>query len=253
MNHRLRTFFRIGWLKSLYINFCLLPFKQAIHMPIVALRNTQLESLSGKMVLNCPASFGIVKLGFLHTDLMSWKEDNMYLNINGTVVINGWIQFGVGSKLIVDKGATLSFGEDSCIGSNTRIVCREKITIGAHFRTAWDVQIMDTNFHYIKDIITGRVNKRTEPIVLGNNNWIGNKSSVMQGTCTNDYFILASNSMANKNYTQTISSYSLMAGTPAKLLKGNVCRVLDREEREITELFKGTDESFIFVDANLKI
>ena len=69
MNHRLRTLFRIGWFKSLYINFRLLPFKQAIHMPIVTLKNTHIESLSGKMILNCPASFGLVKLGFLHTRL----------------------------------------------------------------------------------------------------------------------------------------------------------------------------------------
>ena len=38
-------------------------------MPIVTLKNTHIESLSGKMILNCPASFGLVKLGFLHTRL----------------------------------------------------------------------------------------------------------------------------------------------------------------------------------------
>lgn len=253
MNHRLKILFRIGWLKSLYINFRLLPFKQAIHMPIVALRNTHLESLSGKMVLNCPASFGLVKLGFLHTDFMSWREGRMYLNINGTIEINGWIQFGVGTKLIVDKGATLSFGENSCIGSNSRIFCREKITIGPRFRTAWDVQIMDTNFHYIKDVETGKVHKRTAPVVLGSNNWIGNRSSVMQGTKTNDYFILASNSIANKDYTQIVPSYSLVGGSPGKLLRGNVCRVLDREECEISKLFEGTDHTSILIDPKPKL
>lgn len=253
MNHRLRAFFRIGWLKSIYINLRLLPFKQAIHMPIVTLRNTHIESLSGKVVLNCPASFGLIKLGFLHTDFISWKESRVFLNINGTLEINGWIQFGVGTKLIIDKGAILSFGENTCIGSNTRIFCREKILVGPRFRTAWDVQIMDTNFHYIKDISTGKVKKRTAPIILGANNWIGNKSSVMQGTQTNNYFILASNSMANKDYTQTVPPFSLMVGNPAKLLKGNICRVLDREEREISKKFKETEQSFIFVDPNPKL
>lgn len=253
MNHKLRTFFRIGWLKSIYINFRLLPLQQAIHIPIVALRNTHLESLSGNMILNCHASFGLIKLGFLHTDFISWREGKTYLNINGTIIINGWIQFGVGSKLIVDKGATLSFGENTCIGSNSRIFCRERISIGPRFRTAWDVQIMDTNFHYIKNTSTGEVKKRTAPIVLGSNNWIGNRSTVMPGTHTNDYFILASNSMANKDYTQTIPTYSLLAGNPAKLLKENVCRVLDREERDISKLFELTDQKSITVDPNPKM
>ena len=253
MNPRLRTLFRIGWFKSLYINFRLLPFKQAIHMPIVTLKNTHIESLSGKMILNCPASFGLVKLGFLHTDLICWREGRIYLNIDGTIEINGWIQFGVGTKLIVDKGASLSFGENTCIGSNSRIICREKITIGPRFRTAWDVQIMDTNFHYVKDISTGKVNKRTAPIVLGANNWIGNRSSVMKGTHTNNYFILASNSMVNRDYTQTVPPFSLMVGSPAKLLRGNVCRVLDKEEREISKLFEGANQTSLFVDPNPKM
>ena len=222
-------------------------------MPIVALRNTHLESLSGKIVLNCPASFGLVKLGFFNTDFVSWRESRTYLNVSGTIEINGWIQFGVGSKLIVDKGATLSFGDNTCIGSNTKIICREKISIGPRFRAAWDTQIMDTNFHYIKDTLSGKVNKRTAPILLGANNWIGNRCSVMQGTRTNDYFILASNSMANRDYTQIVPPFSLMVGCPAKLLRGNVCRVLDKEEREISKLFEGSNQTAVFVDPNPKM
>ena len=112
---------------------------------------------------------------------------------------------------------------------------------------------MDTNFHYVKDISTGKVNKRTAPIVLGANNWIGNRSSVMKGTHTNNYFILASNSMVNRDYTQTVPPFSLMVGSPAKLLRGNVCRVLDKEEREISKLFEGANQTSLFVDPNPKM
>jgi acetyltransferase-like isoleucine patch superfamily enzyme len=246
--HLFRTFFRIGFLKSIYINFRLLPFLQAIKLPIIVTRSTTIESLSGTMTLNSPVSFGLVKIGQLHTDLVSWKEGKNYLNIKGDFIVGGFIQAGVGCKVVIDKNATLSIGANAAIGANTCIICRDSIKIGSNFRAAWETQIMDTNFHYTKDTLSGKVNARTAPVVLGNNNWIGNRSSVMQGTKTNDFFIAASNSLCNKDYTDSIPPYSMVGGSPAKLLKTNIVRVLDREEKEISQLFEKSNNTFLFVN-----
>ena len=70
----------------------------------------------------------------------------------------------------------------------------------------------------------------------------------MQGTKTPDFFIAASNTLCNKDYTTIIPEYSLVGGSPAKLLKTGLCRVLDREEKEIDLLFKNTEDDFIITD-----
>lgn len=247
MNHRIAVFFRIGFLKTLIVNFRLLPFKQAIHLPIVVTRATILECLSGEVILD-NASFGQIKIGTLHTDLFSWNGNKSILNIKGRFFVGGSIQFGVGCSIIVDEDSELYIGDNAGIGANSKIICRNKMVIGDNFRTAWDVQIFDTNFHYIKNIEDGSVSRREKEVVIGNNNWFGNRCTVMPGTKTNDFFIAASNSLCNKDYTESVPKYSLVAGQPARLIKQNVVRVLDREEKEIRQMFEKVLDNIVFVD-----
>lgn len=246
--HRARTIFRIGLIKTLIVNFKLLPFKQAIKIPIIVMRPTVLESLKGKMILDNPSSFGLVKVGTFNTDFYSWNGDKCLLNINGTVRIGGDVQLGVGIKICVDENALLEIGGNACIGPNVKIICRKHIKLGENIRIAWDGQIFDTNFHYVKNIEDGSVGCREKEVVIGKNNWFGNRCTIMPGTKTNDFFIAASNSLCNKDYTETVPSCSLVAGAPAKLLKRNVVRVLGKEEVEIDETFKQQDLDVVYVD-----
>lgn len=244
----LRSFLWIGLFKSIYINFRLLPFRQAIKLPIIVSRSTFLDSLSGEIIVGVKVKFAMLRIGFFNTDFMSWKENRNFIKIDGKWLINGQTNFGVGSKIIIDQNANLSTGDNFISGSNSKIICRDRIEIKSNCRIAWDVQIMDTNFHYIKDIETGKVYKKTHPVFIGQNNWIGNRSSIMAGTQTPDFFIIASNSLCNKNYTKDFQPFTLVGGTPAKLIKTNVCRVLDKEEREIDELFSDTNLSELIVN-----
>ena len=245
--HRVKTFFRIGLLKTIIVNFRLLPIKQAIHLPIIVTRATVLESLSGNVVLE-KVGFGIIKIGTNHTDLFSWNGNKTIINIKGKLFIGGFTQFGVGCSIIVDENSELHIGENASFGANSKVICRHRILIGENLRTAWDVQILDTNFHYIKNIEDGRVVRREKEVIIGNNNWFGNRCTIMPGTKTNDFFIAASNSLCNKDYTETVPKYSLVAGQPAKLIKQNVVRVLDKEEREISEAFMNQTSDVLFVD-----
>jgi len=244
----LRGFLWIGLIKSIYINFRLLPFRQAIKLPIIVSKSTHLDSLSGEIVLEVKVKFAMLRIGFFQTDFMSWKENINFIKIDGKWHINGQTNLGVGCKIVIDKDAKLFIGDNFVLGSNSKIICRDKIEIQSNCRIAWDVQIMDTNFHYIKDIENGRVQKKTNPIFIGLNNWIGNRSSIMPGTQTPDYFIIASNSLCNKNYKKDFYSFTMIGGTPAKLIKTNVCRVLDKEEFEIDKLFLETNVSELFVN-----
>jgi acetyltransferase-like isoleucine patch superfamily enzyme len=162
------------------------------------------------------------------------------------------IQFGIGNSIIIDKNSILKLGSNVSMGANNKIICRNNIIIGNNYRAAWDVQIFDTNFHYIKNIEDGSVSRRENKVIIGNNNWFGNRSSIMPGTITNDFFIAASNSLCNKDYTN-LPKYSLVGGSPAKLLKTNVVRVLDREAKEIAELFKKSDDRVIYVNPEPRV
>lgn len=246
---RLRRLSWISIIKTLRLNFSLLPFNQAVHFPIIITRSSTIASTKGSIKIKCPVKTGLIRFGFNHSDLMSWKSDRIFINIKGTWEVNGWIQFGVGAQLNIDNNALIQTGNSISIGANSKIICREKIIISDYFRTGWDVQVFDTNFHYIKNMINGNVKKRTSPVTLGKNNWIANRVSIMQGCKTNDYLIVASNSLLNKDYTN-LPHFSMIGGTPAKLCATNVYRVLDKEEKEIDSLFEQSKEDYIVTDTS---
>lgn len=246
---RLRRLSWISVVKTVRLNFSLLPFRQAIRFPILITRASTIASVKGRIKITCPIKTGLIRFGYLHSDLMSWKSGKVFINIKGTWVVNGWIQFGVGDQLVVEDGGCLETGYDMCIGANAKIICRENIKIGNHFRAAWDVQIFDTNFHYTKNMETGRVKCRTKSVCIGNNNWLANRSSIVQGCKTNDYLTIASNSLCNKDYSD-LPHFSMIAGSPAKLCASNVYRVLDKEEREIDRLFEESGGEYIVTDTS---
>lgn len=244
---RLRRLSWISVVKTVRLNFSLLPFRQAIRFPILITRASTIASAKGRIKITCPVKTGLIRFGFNHSDLISWKSGKVFINIKGTWVVNGWIQFGVGTQLNIDNCALMQTGNSTSIGANSKVICREKIIISDFFRSGWDVQIFDTNFHYVKNMINGNVKKRTSPVIIGKNNWVANRVSIMQGCKTNDYLIIASNSLCNKDYSE-LPHFSMVAGSPAKLCASNVYRVLDREEKEIDRLFEESGGEYIVTD-----
>ena len=85
--------------------------------------------------------------------------------------------------------------------------------IGALMRS-WEVQIMDRAVH----VIFGGDNKRTKPIHIGNNVWIGTKATIMKRVTIGDRSEVAAGTILTKD----VPLNSLVAGVPCKVIKGNI-------------------------------
>jgi len=75
--------YALGLPKSIYVNFRLLPFKQAIFLPIIVSTNTKLISLSGKATLK-KVKMGIVRIGFNGADMIEYNHNPTMLKVCGT-------------------------------------------------------------------------------------------------------------------------------------------------------------------------
>lgn len=218
-----------GIFKTLYLNFRVLPFAQAIKLPIYCTAYTEFYSLRGRVVFDCPARHGLVKIGFLAHNMFVPSNNITLLEIDGEIRIGGRGDFAPGVSISVAKHAILRIGKEFFINSRVRIVCHELIDIGAWARIAWESQIYDTNFHYIIDKSTGDICKKNKPIQIGNNVWVGNRTTVTGGAVIPDFCIVASNSVCTKNYSE-IPPDSIIGGVPAKLIKTGYRRVFSYEE-----------------------
>lgn len=225
--NRIRRVLRVSVLKTLYVNFSQLPFRQACKLPILVTRNVHLFDLSGRIEFDCPVRFAMVRFGFFGEDSEYWKYSKTLLKIRGLVVFAGEVHFGSGVVIRVEKPASLRIGNNTRISNRAKLIAYNSITIGPNSRIAWETQIIDTTFHLIQEVESGKVFPRDGSVNIGANNWIGNRASIMKGAVTSDFYIVAAGSLCNKDYSGAESI--LLAGTPAKLIKQGIRRVLDEE------------------------
>lgn len=233
----IKLFFRISLIKTLWINFKCLPFKKAIKIPIVLGKGTILRNTSGKIEFKCPVRPGLVTIGvqYIFNDT---KTNKSIITNRGVIEIGGKVMLQTGVKLLVEPNALLKFGGDNHLGVNSSIIVQREIIIGKTVHMAWNVQIMDTNFHYVKNILTGSVLPKTKEVFIDNNIWIGNNVFIHKGAYIPFGSIVASNSFINKSYKEKGENL-LLAGSPSRIIKEGITRVFDmEEERKYDKRFK---------------
>lgn len=201
--------------KSIYVNFRLLPFSQAIYLPIMVSRKTKLRSLSGNVHLK-KIKTGIIRVGFGGTDMMDYRYDRTILKITGQIYFDGKVKIGVGAKINVS--GTLRVGENFDITGDAIIICAEEIDIGNNTMIAWQSIIMDTDQHAIFDQNNNHIN-RNKKIIIGNNVWIGARSFILKGAHIGDGCIVGANTTISKSFNK---NNSIIAGNPVRILKENI-------------------------------
>ena len=80
-----------------------------------------------------------------------------------------------------------------------------------------NVKILDSDWHTIYDI-TGECINPPEPIIIGDNVWLGINSIILKGVTRGDNAIVAAGSVVTKN----VPPNSIVAGNPAKVIKTNI-------------------------------
>ena len=234
LNH-FRRLLRVSVWKTLFFNFHMLPFSQAVKLPIILTRNTYFYNLSGIVKIKGDVKFGMIRFGFMGEDTNVWKNDRALINISGSIIFKGSVRFGVGVSLRVENFGTLQMGNNILMNYKTKLICYDSIIIEDDCNIAWDVQILDTDLHFMRNTLNNTVSSRTAPVKIGRSNWIGNSVSIQKGAHTADYCIIASGSIVN---SKSIScENSIIAGSPAKIVKNNYTYILCEEEAAVISSF----------------
>ena len=216
--NKFRRFARTSWIKSAYLNFTMLPFRDAIKLPIILSRYTYFYSLSGKIILNSPTKFGMVRVGFLGEDVVVPKNERSLLQVEGTLILGQNVKIGCGAIIRVEPHAKLKLNDNVRIGSKCRLIAYESIELGKNTGLSWECQVIDSNMHDIQNIVSGESIQSNRKVIIGACNWIGTRTSIMKGTITPDFTIISATSLCNRSYTD-IPEYSILAGSPAKVVK----------------------------------
>jgi len=136
------------------------------------------------------------------------------------------------AKVWVRFGGEVEIGSYNAINEMTEIRCDDKILIGDYNMISYECMIYDTNTHniYTPEIrrkmtiddfpLMGREfeKPKTNPVVIGNDCWLGKRSVLFKGTVLGDEVIIGSNSVVSN---RKIEGKSLVIGNPAILINYN--------------------------------
>lgn len=191
-----------------------LPFCQAIKLPIL-LYKPKFITLKGRIIIKGKIRPGMVWLGFNAIHIYPHSGITLEL-LGGELIFHGTTFFGNNSYLSIGEKARLNIGENVICYTSLKIFCRHHITIQRTVRIGWDVMIMDSSQHRLKNIEGTFINKGYSSIVVGHNTWLSTKCILLSGTHIAPYSVVAANSLINKSFDEP---YVLLAGSPATVKK----------------------------------
>lgn len=227
---------KVNILKTLILNLRALPFKQAIKFPIFIYSDTKIISIGKIFIESDNIHRGMIRIG----------KRNFFAGFKTQFINSGEIHFK--GKFLVETGTcinntgTMVLGKESRFCERCNILIINKLSIGDSTRIAFETVIMDTDFHTIVNTNKGIAKKSYGEIKIGSYNWIGNRSMIKKGTITDDYTIVSSLSMLNKDYRGE-EKYPLIAGCPAKVISYGWRRIYnDGNNKIINSFFRSTNE-----------
>lgn len=226
----------VNQLLTLWVNLKWFPFKTAIKLPVYVYGSPRIAG-SGKVILEAEPRKGMIAINFA----APWAPANMmvpaqFLNA-GTVIFKGGAKICTGTKTAVHSGATLVWGDNAKLYNNSIIGCMNRIELGKNVLTAHWIQIFDTNYHYIMNTETGEIHNNRFTVKIGDGSWIANSVTICGDVTLPMGTIVSSNSLVNRTIKDQ-PPFSLIGGTPAKLLRTHMRRIYNEDtELKLTSFF----------------
>jgi carbonic anhydrase/acetyltransferase-like protein (isoleucine patch superfamily) len=204
--------------KSLYFNLRYLRFRDALRLPIIVSHRVWLFRARGTVRIAAPLAFGMVKIGFGEVSIFDQWKSRAIWEVTGDVVFNGRCSLGHGSKISVGDGARLAIGRNFVITAESALVCKKEITIGDDTLFSWDILVMDTDFHPIRDG-SGRMLNPDAEVVIGDHVWVGCRALILKGSVIPSGCVVAAGTTIAREFT---GENAVLGGNPVREIREGV-------------------------------
>lgn len=205
-------------LKTIYFNFRYLPFRQAIKLPVWVSRHCRIRKAAGSVRITAPIRMGMIRIGYDGVGIFDNRRSRSIWKNSGEVIFRGRASLGHGARISVEKEGRLIFGDHFTLTAESAIAYAKNISFGDGCLLSWDILIMDTDWHRLKE--GDRVTNPPAAVVIGNHVWIGCRTTLLKGTSVADGCMIAAGSVLPGTHIE--ESHSLVGGVPAKVIKPGV-------------------------------
>lgn len=207
--------------KTIYFNFKILKFKDAVKLPFLVYPCMKIGNLhKNGIIINGPIKKFMIKIGEKNLDGIP-EISKGFINVapNAKIEFNGMAVISCGSTINAVENGRIVFGNNFYCNKNCMIVSRELIRIGNDVLCGWNVNIRDNDGanHYI--IKNNEKKKNKNAISIGNHSWLCSETHILKGVNILDDTVVAYNSCVTKSFDK---SNIILGGYPAKIIDENI-------------------------------
>ncbi len=105
--------------------------------------------------------------------------------------------------------AEVEIGDNTYINDRTEIKCRRRVRIGKDCAIAWDVLIMDSDYHLIDG------DDGTSEVSIGDHVWIGAGAKILKGVTVGPGAVIAAGSLVIRD----VPTCAMVGGSPARVIR----------------------------------
>lgn len=137
-------------------------------------------------------------------------EAGVKLKGPGTFDLRRGCTISKGAHLWVGRGATLTVEPGAKIGARSKVNAASGVSIGRGVRISWEVQLLDTDFHWTSSP-SGRRRPHKAPIVLEPKVLVGTRALVLKGVTVGRGAVVGAGSVVRRD----VPPGTIVAGNPA--------------------------------------
>ena len=178
-------------------------------------------------VFNKNCAFVFSKIKFVGSKNIIQAADSLFYKCkifisgsNNTILIGKDCKLKYVTFCIEGDNNHIEIGNECAFCGRTELSCLEgtKIIIGNRLLSSSDVFLRTSDSHSVYDLFGNRTNLPRD-IVVGNNVWICQKSSLLKGSVIPNNCIVAYGSIVTKAFSL---ENCIIGGSPAKVIKDNI-------------------------------
>lgn len=200
-------------LKTVYYNFKIFSFKDAIKLPLFVGDTTIIHGCrKGCICIKSTCTRGMLSIGRSYG---SHGIDRGIMSIltfgeRGSLVIHGRAAFCTEFKVKID--GVLDLGKDFDANNSFHCICKESISFGESCLLGWDVTVLDSDGHQM--YVDGKSSAEKVPVKIGNHVWLGAKTTVLKGTQVSDNSIVGLGTVVSGKYEHS----SIIIGNKGRMI-----------------------------------
>jgi acetyltransferase-like isoleucine patch superfamily enzyme len=177
-----------------------------------------LEKLKGSVEIRGAIRPAMIRIGFGQVRIFDRERSRSIWSVEGLAVFGGEVILGHGVRIAIDRTGSVVFGDGLYVSAETAIASRKGVSIGSDVLISWDVLIIDSDWHSLRDASGVRLNP-DQDVEIGDHVWIGARSTLLKGARIPDGAVVAAGSVITGAFT---TPNTLLAGVPAREIRSGI-------------------------------